>query len=56
MRRVCEDIIEALPPGSAAGPFNILSQAKLRLQESELQDLAAMNATPFDSARDQLET
>lgn len=52
LRRVCEEIIEELPPGSDATTFNILSQAELRMQESQLQDLAAMDATAFDSSRD----
>jgi len=52
VRRTCEEIIEDLPRGSDAHPFNILSKAQVRMQESELEDLAAMNASPFDSARD----
>lgn len=56
VRRLCEEIIEELPPDSEIRPFNVLAEAKLRTQEPQLQDLAAMNAAAFDSARDKPDT
>jgi hypothetical protein len=50
-RRVCKELIEAMPPGTDFQPFKVLTQAMLKLQASKLQGLAAMNATAFDSAR-----
>ena len=52
LRRACEDLIESLPQDADFDPFQILNQARHRLQEEHLKDLAAMNASPFDSARD----
>lgn len=52
LRRVCHELLEAVPLGDPCDPFKILMRAKLTLQEPQLQDLAAMNAAPFSSARD----
>lgn len=50
LRSACEDLVKALPRGGKFRPSAILTQA--RLLEPHLQNLAAMNASPFDSARD----
>lgn len=52
LRRICVELLQKLPEGTGCQPFVILTQAKLRVQESQLQDLTAINAAPFSSARD----
>jgi hypothetical protein len=51
LRQSCLEVIESLPPGTEFNPAYVLVQAKLRLQEERLQDLAVMNATAFYHAR-----
>lgn len=53
LRKSCLEVIESLPPGTEFNPTYVLVQAKLRLQEERLQDLAVLNATAFYHARKQ---
>lgn len=52
VQRVCQELIAALPHDGEFRPFSILSEALHKLQEPNLHNLGAMNATPFNSAQD----